>query len=177
MSKQVWNLDTVHSDITFKVRHMMITNVGGTFDRCTGIMRSSAKDFSDAEIAFEADMASVNTRNEQRDGHLKSPDFFDVATFPVMNFKSTTFKKTGDSTYQMTGIFTLKGVAKEITLNVEHTGMVVDIWGQTKAGFEITGTVNRSDYGLFWNANTEDGGVALAEEVKLSMNIQMIKQA
>lgn len=176
MSKTLWVIDPVHSEITFKVRHMMITNVSGTFDKIEAKMYSSEKDFSDAEISFEADIDSINTRNEQRDAHLKSNDFFDASVHPKLSFKSTTFVSKGSNTFEMKGMFNMKGVEKEISLNVEFTGTVIDPWGQVKAGFEISTALMRSDYGLVWNAANEDGEVVLSEEVKLQLNVQMIKQ-
>ena len=176
MSKNLWVIDPVHSEITFKVRHMMITNVSGTFDRMEAKMYSSEKDFSDAEISFEADVDSINTRNEQRDAHLKSNDFFDASIHPKLSFKSTHFKSKGGHSYEMVGLFNMKGVEKELTLNVDFTGTVIDPWGQVKAGFEISALLMRSDFGLIWNAANEDGEVVLSEEVKLQLNVQMIKQ-
>jgi polyisoprenoid-binding protein YceI len=139
-------------------------------------MAADATDFSDAEISFEADIDSVSTRNEQRDGHLKSPEFFDVEKFPKLSFKSSSFTKTGDGQYAMKGMFNMHGVEKEVSMNVEFTGTVVDLWGQVKAGFEITGALNRSEYGLTWNATSEDGSIVLDEVIKLALNVQMIKQ-
>jgi polyisoprenoid-binding protein YceI len=139
-------------------------------------MAANATDFSDAEISFEADIDSVSTRNEQRDGHLKSPEFFDVEKFPKVSFKSSSFTKTGDGQYAMKGMFNMHGVDKEISMNVEFTGTVVDPWGQVKAGFEITGSLNRSEFGLTWNATSEDGSIVLDEVIKLALNVQMIKQ-
>jgi polyisoprenoid-binding protein YceI len=176
MSKQIWNIDGAHSEIGFKVRHMMITNVNGVFNSYTATMAADSADFSDAEISFEADIDSVNTRNEQRDGHLKSPEFFDVEKFPKLNFKSSSFTKTADGQYTMKGMFNMHGVEKEVSMNVEFTGTVVDPWGQVKAGFEITGSLNRSEYGLTWNATSEDGSIVLDEVIKLALNVQMIKQ-
>jgi len=176
MSKQIWNIDGAHSEIGFKVRHMMITNVNGIFNTYTATMSADATDFSDAEISFEADIDSVSTRNEQRDGHLKSPEFFDVEKFPKLTFKSSSFTKTGDGQFAMKGMFNMHGVEKEISLNVEFTGTVVDPWGQVKAGFEITGALNRSEFGLTWNATSEDGSIVLDEVIKLTLNVQMIKQ-
>jgi polyisoprenoid-binding protein YceI len=176
MSKQIWNIDGAHSEIGFKVRHMMITNVNGIFNTYTATMHADAADFSDAEISFEADIDSISTRNEQRDGHLKSPEFFDVEKFPKVSFKSNSFTKTGDGQYAMKGHFNMHGVEKEISMNVEFTGTVVDPWGQVKAGFEITGALNRSEFGLTWNATSEDGSIVLDEVIKLALNVQMIKQ-
>jgi polyisoprenoid-binding protein YceI len=176
MSKQIWNIDGAHSEIGFKVRHMMITNVNGIFNTYTATMAADAADFSDAEISFEADIDSVSTRNEQRDGHLKGEEFFNAAQFPKVNFKSTSFNKTGDGLYTMKGMFNMHGVEKEVSMNVEFTGTVVDPWGQVKSGFEITGSLNRSEFGLTWNATSEDGSIVLDEVIKLALNVQMIKQ-
>ena len=176
MSKQIWNIDGAHSEIGFKVRHMMITNVNGIFNSYTATMAADATDFSDAETSFEADIDSVSTRNEQRDGHLKGEEFFNAAQFPKINFKSTSFNKTGDGLYTMKGMFNMHGVEKEVSMNVEFTGTVVDPWGQVKSGFEITGSLNRSEFGLTWNATSEDGSIVLDEVIKLALNVQMIKQ-
>ncbi len=176
MSKQIWNIDSAHSEIGFKVRHMMITNVNGVFNSYSATMAAAAADFSDAEISFDADIDSVNTRNEQRDGHLKSPEFFDAEKFPKLSFKSSSFTKIGDGQYNMRGLLNMHGVEKEISMNVEFTGTVVDPWGQVKTGFEITGSLNRSEYGLTWNATSEDGSIVLDEVIKLALNVQMIKQ-
>ena len=176
MSKQLWVLDPVHSEITFKVRHMMITTVSGTFNAFTGSLNANEGDFSDAEVSFEAEIASVNTRNEQRDEHLRSNDFFEASVHTSLNFKSTSFNKIGEGSYNMTGDFTMKGITKSMTFQVEYTGTVIDPWGQVKAGFEITGSINRADFNLNWNASNETGDLVLSEEVKLAINAQVVKQ-
>ena len=176
MSKQLWVIDPVHSDIMFKVRHMMITNVSGVFGQFNGIMHSSAADFSDADISFEAEVSSINTRNDQRDEHLKSADFFDVANHPKLTFKSTGLKKVSDNAYELEGDLSLKGITKNLKLDVEFNGVVIDPWGQVKAGFEMNGIIKRADYGLLWNAQSEDGSVVLSEDVRLQITVQMIKQ-
>ncbi len=176
MAKQKWVMDSAHSEILFKIRHMMLTNVSGTFDDCTAVMETAQADFSDAEIQFSARVASVNTRNEQRDAHLRSADFFDTERYPVMTFRSTAFRSTGPETFRMTGPFTVKDVTKELSFDVTHTGTLVDVWGQVKAGFEITGVIPRSEFNLTWNAASDEGVVVLSEEVKLYLTIQMTKQ-
>ena len=173
----IYKIDAAHSEITFKVKHLMITNVTGNFTKFGATLESDADDFSDARITFEADVNSINTNNEQRDGHLKSADFFDTETFPVLSFESTIFKKKAEGEYILTGDLTLKGHTKPIELNVEYGGTVTDGYGQVKAGFEITGKINRKDFGLTWGAVTEAGGVVVSEEVRLAFNVQMIKQA
>jgi len=169
-------MDPAHSEVTFKVRHMMITNVTGTFENSTGSMHSDSPDFSDAEVSFEAEVASVNTRNSQRDEHLRTNDFFDAATYPKLSFTSSKLEKTGDKDYLLHGEITIRGVKKPIALQVAYKGSVVDPWGLLRAGFEMNGTVQRADFGLHWNASTDDGSIVLSDEVKLLINVQMIKQ-
>lgn len=165
MSNSKWNMDLAHSEVTFKVKHMMITNVTGTFDIFEGTVEKTEESFENANIQFSADIASISTRNEQRDGHLKSEDFFNAAEFPKLSFVSTSFKSVNGNSFELTGELSLKGVSKSIKLNVEHTGVVVDPYGQTKAGFEIGGVISRNDFGLTWNAVTEAGGVVVSDEV------------
>jgi polyisoprenoid-binding protein YceI len=169
MPTQQWIIDPMHSEIMFKVRHMLITNVSGTFDMYQATMLADAPDFSDMQIQFEAEVSSINTRNDHRDDHLRSNDFFDAINNPSL-------RKEGN-VYDLDGNFTIRGVQKPITLKVEFTGTALDLYGQRKAGFEISGLINRNDFGLTWNATTEDGGLALAEEVQLAISAQMIKQA
>lgn len=170
-------LDPMHSEITFKVKHLMITNVTGSFQNFSATMTAASEDFSDAAISFEAAIASISTGNEQRDTHLKSEEFFDASNFPTLSFVSSSFAKKAGSNYTLTGNLTLKGVTKEVTLDVEFGGTMTDFYGQFKAGFEISGTINRSEFGLTWSAVTEAGGVVVSDEVKLHMAVQMIKQA
>jgi polyisoprenoid-binding protein YceI len=169
-------MDPAHSEVTFKVRHMMITNVTGTFENSTGSMHSDSPDFTDAEVSFEAEVASVNTRNSQRDEHLRTNEFFDATTHPKLSFVSSKLEKTGDKDYLLHGDITIRGVQKPIVLQVAYKGSVVDPWGLLRAGFEMSGSVQRADFGLHWNANTEDGSIVLSDEVKLMINVQMIKQ-
>lgn len=170
-------LDPMHSEITFKVKHLMITNVTGSFQNFSANMTAASEDFSDAAISFEAAIASISTGNEQRDTHLKSDEFFDATNFPTLNFVSSALIKKAASNYTLIGNLTLKGITKEVTLDVEFGGTMTDFYGQFKAGFEISGTINRSEFGLTWSAVTEAGGVVVSDEVKLHMAVQMIKQA
>jgi polyisoprenoid-binding protein YceI len=170
-------LDPMHSEITFKVKHLMITNVTGSFQNFSASMTAASEDFSDAAISFEAAIASISTGNEQRDTHLKSEEFFDATNFPTLSFVSSSLTKKAGSNYTLTGNLTLKGITKEVTLDVEFGGTITDFYGQFKAGFEISGTINRSEFGLTWSAVTEAGGVVVSDEVKLHMAVQMIKQA
>ena len=172
-----YKIDAAHSEITFKVKHLMITNVTGNFTKFDATLETTADDFSDAKISFEADVNSITTNNEQRDRHLKSADFFDAETFPTLSFTSTSFTKKSDDEYNLVGDLTLKGHTKSVTLNAEYGGTATDPYNQTKAGFEITGKINRQDFGLTWSAVTEAGGIMVSDEVKLAFNVQMIKQA
>lgn len=177
MSTTKWNMDLSHSEVTFKVKHMMITNVTGTFDVFEGTVESEGDSFENAKVAFSANIDSISTRNEQRDGHLKSEEFFHASEFPKLSFQSTQLKNIGGNSFELHGELKLRGVTKAVTLKVEHTGVVVDPYGQTKAGFEIEGKILRSDFGLTWNAVTEAGGVVVSDEVKLQINAQFIKVA
>ncbi|MBR2648597.1 MAG: YceI family protein [Sediminibacterium sp.] len=172
-----YKIDPMHSEITFKVKHLMITNVTGSFQQFDATMESNEDDFSDATISFEADVNSISTNNEQRDGHLKGADFFAADEFPKLQFSSTSFTKKSADTYSLKGNLTIKGITKPVELTVEYGGNMTDFYGQNKAGFEITGKINRSDFGLTWSAVTEAGGVVVSEEVKLHLAVQMVKQA
>ena len=172
-----YKIDAAHSEITFKVKHLVISTVSGSFSKFDATMESSKEDFSDASISFEADVNSITTNNEQRDEHLKSSDFFHAEQFPKITFKSTSFEKEGNNNYIMKGDLTIFGITKPVGLNVEHGGNVVDPWGQNKEGFEIEGKIKRSDFGLKWNALTEAGGAVVSDDVRLFLNVEMIKQA
>lgn len=172
-----YKIDPAHSEINFKIRHLMITNVTGSFTKFEGTMESDKDDFTDAKIHFEAETASITTHNEQRDGHLRSADFFDAEHFPKVVFDSTSMQKKGEDDYILTGNLTMHGVTKLVTLNVELGGLTTDPWGQSKVGFEITGKINRKEFGLIWNTNLETGGVMLGDDVKLQIGVQLVKQA
>jgi len=172
-----WTIDPTHSEVLFKVKHLMITNVTGSFGTFEGSAETSADDFSDAVIKFSADINSVDTNQPQRDGHLKSADFFDAEKFPKLEFSSTSFTKTGDKEYNLKGDLTLKGITKPVSLKVEFGGIAVDPYGQTKAGFDVTGSFLRSEFGLTWSAVTEAGSVVVSDEVKLLATVQVVKQA
>lgn len=175
MSKIKWNLDPSHSEVTFKVKHMMITNVSGSFNEFSVEAETEDEDFSKAAISFTAKAASVNTNSEQRDGHLRSPEFFDTEKFPEIKFKGTKYEKVDGENYKLQGDLTIKDVTKSVGLNVEYGGIQKDPWGNMKAGFTITGKVNRKDFGLNWNAALEAGGVMVSEEVRIYSEIQLVK--
>lgn len=164
-----WKIDPAHSEINFKVKHLVVSTVRGSFNKFDATIETGKDDFSDAKIKFEADVNSISTRNEQRDAHLKSADFFDAGNLPKMIFESTSVKKTSDFEMQVTGNLTLRGVTKEITLNVIYNGIVSGFGDIKVAGFEVTGKLNRFDYGLQWNALTEAGGVVVSNEVKIEI--------
>ncbi|MDI9866309.1 YceI family protein [Flectobacillus sp. DC10W] len=175
MATNTWAIDPSHSEIQFKVKHLVITTVTGHFEEFSGAVEAE-EGFENASISFEANTASINTKSEQRDGHLKSADFFDVEQFPTLSFKSTSFVKDG-SDFELNGDLTIKGVTLPVTLEVDFEGIATDPWGNVKAGFEVKGKINRKDFGLTWNAITEAGSALVSEEVKLVANIQLVKQA
>lgn len=174
--KTKWVIDPVHSEIHFKVKHLVISTVTGKFDKFEGLVEAGSDNFADADVSFTADVNSINTSMPDRDTHLKSPDFFDAAGYPVLSFKSTGFKKKDESDYQLTGDLTIRGVTRGIVLDVNYGGTTKDPWGNLKAGFELTGKLNRKDYGLSWNAVTEAGGLVVSDEVRLQLNAELVKQ-
>lgn len=171
-----FKIDASHSEIHFKVKHLMITNVTGSFGTFDASLESANEDFTDAKISFTADISSIDTNNEQRDTHLKSADFFDAEKYPQLSFTSTSFTKKSDEDYELTGNITIKDVTKPVTLKVNYGGTMTDPWGQVKAGFEINGKINRKDFGLNWSAVTETGGIVVSDDVRLVLNVQMVKQ-
>lgn len=177
MQTTKWSIDPTHSEIGFKVKHMMFTNVSGNFQTFEATAESTHDDFTEASFDFSADTASISTGNTDRDNHLKSADFFDADTYPKLQFKSTGMKNISGNEYELTGDLSLHGVTKPVTLHVEFGGIMQDPWGNTKAGFTITGKINRKDWGLHWNAALETGGVLVSEEVRLFIEIQMVKQS
>jgi polyisoprenoid-binding protein YceI len=175
MATQKWVLDPTHSELGFKVKHLMITNVSGSFGTFSIEADSEGDDFTKGHVTLSVDTSTVNTGNEQRDGHLRAGDFFDVENHPKMTFKSTQVIVKDDSNYNLTGDLTIRGVTKPITVNVECGGIAKDPWGNTKAGFTINGKFNRKDFGLEWNAATETGGLLVSEDVRIHAEIQLVK--
>jgi polyisoprenoid-binding protein YceI len=171
-----WTIDPLHSEVLFKIKHLVISTVTGSFTKFEGQVNTTGEDFENAQIGFSIDVSSIHTGQEQRDAHLKNSDFFEIEKYPVISFRSTSFIKTGDDKYILTGELTMKGVAKEISLDVEYGGSEKDHHGNTKAGFELSGVVNRKEFGLTFNALTESGGLALSENVKIAANIQLAQQ-
>ncbi len=162
-----WNIDMTHSEISFKVKHMMISNVTGYFEDFNVMVVTNNEGFINAEFSFVAKTDSINTKNNDRDRHLKSDDFFNVEKYPELKFKSKTFD--GNT---LIGDLTIRDITKEIELDVDFNGIVIDPYGKTKAGFEITGSVNRKDFNLTWNAVTETGSIVVSDSVKLIINLQ-----
>jgi polyisoprenoid-binding protein YceI len=164
-----WKIDQVHSEVSFKVKHLVISTVSGNFNTFDASIETNKEDFSDAVIKFEADINSINTKNEQRDAHVKSADFFDAENHPKMTFESSTIKKLSDSEMEVKGKLTLRGVTKEVTLDVIYNGTVSGFGDSTVAGFEVRGKINRFDFGLQWNSVTEAGGIVVSNEVKIEI--------
>jgi polyisoprenoid-binding protein YceI len=175
-SKTKWSIDPSHSEISFKAKHLMITNVKGVFKEFEGTVYTSGNNFLTSEIEFKMNPASVDTGAPDRDGHLKSADFFDVENFKEVTFKGSSVVKTYDENYTLTGDLTIKGVTQKVKLDVEFGGVMKDPWGNEKAGYAISGKINRKDFGLTWNAALETGGVLVSEEIKISCEVQLLKQ-
>jgi polyisoprenoid-binding protein YceI len=176
-SLTTWKIDPAHSAAEFKVRHMMISNVKGKFSGLSGILTEHKTDSTLSSVEASVDVATVSTGDAQRDGHLKSADFFDVAQFPTMTFKSTAVKSTGEREYAVTGDLTLHGVTRPVTFAVEgpsESGK--DPWGNTRIGLSATAKINRKEFGLGWNAPLETGGLLVGEDVAITLDIQFIKE-
>ncbi|MFE8702419.1 YceI family protein [Cytobacillus sp. FJAT-54145] len=175
MTKTNWVVDAAHSSIDFSVKHMMISNVKGTFHDFSATVEADPSDLTTASIEFSVDIASIDTRNKDRDGHLVSADFFDAENHPKMTFKSTSITAKGDGEYDVTGDLTVRGTTKSETFSVVFEGQGKDPWGNEKVGFSADGVINRGDYGLTWNSALETGGVLVGDKVKISLQIQAQK--
>ncbi|RRA94640.1 YceI family protein [Paenimyroides viscosum] len=169
-----WTIDPTHTEVGFKVKHMMFTNVKGNFNDYSAEIDFD-NDLKEANLQFEAKVNSIFTNNTDRDNHLKSADFFDAEQYPTLNFKSTKIEGDGNE-YQITGDLTIKGITKPVTLNAEFSGLMTDPWGNTKVGINLDGKINRKDFGLTYNAALETGGVLVGEDVKLNAEIQLVEQ-
>ncbi|MFT0715319.1 YceI family protein [Flagellimonas lutimaris] len=173
MSNTIWNLDPTHSELTFKVKHLMISNVKGEFTKFNATIEGDT--FENSKITATVDAASVFTNNTDRDGHLKSADFFEVETYPSLKFESTSITKEDEGEYTLIGELTIKGTTKTVELDVEFGGYMKDPYGNQKAGFSIEGKINRKDFGLNWNAALETGGVLVSDDVKITAEVQFAK--
>lgn len=170
-----WVLDPVHSELNFKVKHMMISNVKGAFTDFS--VETDGEDLFRSPVRVRINASSISTGNGQRDGHLRSADFFDVENHREITFESIGFEKTGEDRYLLKGVLTMRGIGKEVSLDVEFGGINKDPWGNDKAGFTVSGKIRRKDWGLNWNAALEAGGVMVSEEVRISAEIQFVKQS
>ena len=171
-----WKVDPTHSEVGFKVKHMMITNVNGSFGTFDADVLTDGEDFTSARFSFSADINSINTGVADRDTHLKSDDFFNAEKYPKLNFRSTSIKDNGSGELSIEGELSIRDITKPIVLNAEFGGIVVDPYGQTKAGLTVNGKIKRSEYDLKWNAITEAGSIVVSDEVKLIAELQFIKQ-
>ena len=176
MATTKWALDPTHSELQFKVKHLMITTVTGSIKSFQAALESDGDDFANATISFSGDISSIDTGNTDRDNHLKSGDFFEAEKYPAITFKSNSVEKDGED-YIVKGDLTIKDVTKPVKLNAEFGGIATDPWGNTKAGFTLSGKINRTEFGLTWNAALETGGVMVSEEVKILGELQFVKQA
>jgi len=172
MTKSAWTVDVAHSAIEFSVRHMMIAKVKGLFHEFEAKIEADPNDLTTAGISFAIDLNSVDTRNNDRDAHLRSADFFEIEKFPTMDFQSTSITKTGDDEYNVTGNVTLHGVTNSETFKVVFEGSGKDPWGNEKVGFSVKGSLKRSNYGLTYNAVLETGGVLIGDDVAVSLDIE-----
>ncbi|HEX7846014.1 MAG TPA: YceI family protein [Chitinophagaceae bacterium] len=177
MTTTKWVLDPTHSELSFKIKHLMIASVSGSFKNFQVEMETEDDGFGSAQIRVTADMNSINTNNEQRDAHLRNADFFETEKYPELKFVSSRIDLAANDEFELYGDLTMKGVTKPVRLNVEYSRVARDPWGSERTGFVVTGKINRSEWGVTFNSLLEAGGFALGEEVKLTGEIQMIKQA
>lgn len=175
MASTTWNLDAAHSEVSFRVRHLVISTVSGKFNKFSSVTQTEGDDFSTADISFEIETASIDTGMEQRDQHLQSDDFFNSDKFPKLTYKSTAVRKVKDGLYHIDGNLTIRDITKPFTLEAEFGGIAKDPYGQTKAGFDVSGKISRQEFGLTWNALTEAGGAVVSDEVKFQANVQYVK--
>lgn len=170
-----WVLDPSHSELTFKVKHLMIANVKGEFRKFSSTI--TGESVENSRVVAVVDAASLFTNEENRDNHLRSADFFDVENHPEILFESVSFRKLDEESYTLVGLLTIKGISREVKLDVEFGGINKDPWGNEKAGFSFNGKINRKDWGLNWNAALETGGVLVSDEVRISGEVQFARQA
>ena len=172
-----WEIDATHSQATFSVKHMMISTVRGHFEVLSGKLHIDEDHPDNSWVEAEVDAASINTRDARRDGHLRSPDFFDVEKYPKITFKSTKVTPTGNNEYRVTGDLTMHGVTKEETLHADYSGQVKDLYGLQRAAFSVKGKINRKDFGLNWNVGLEAGGVLVGEDVNIEIDLAAVQKA
>ena len=170
-----WQIDSSHSHINFTARHMMISKVRGSFENFTGSVNFDEETPTNTTVNVEVDLTSINTRDEQRDGHLKSPDFFDVENYPTMKFVSTRVEQIDENNGRLIGNLTIKGVTKEVALDVEYAGVAKSPWGTESAGFSAAGSINRKEWGLNWNQALETGGVLVGDKINIEIELELVK--
>ncbi|HRH67116.1 MAG TPA: YceI family protein [Bacteroidia bacterium] len=175
-NKTKWVLDPSHSEIAFKVKHLMLTNIKGEFKNFDALILSEGNDFSKADVSATINAGSVFTNSDERDAHLRGADFFDTEQYKELTFKGTSLTKLDNQNYRLKGMLTMKGVSKEVSFDVEFGGINKDPWGNEKAGFSLAGKINRKEWGLNWNAALEAGGVLVSDDVKMSAEIQFVKK-
>lgn len=173
----LWKIDQAHSEIKFKVKHLVVSTVTGYFNKFDASVKADKPDFTDAVVSFEAEIDSIDTKNGQRDNHLKSADFFDAENHPKLIFTSKSITKKTDKLFSLVGDLTIRGTTKEVTLDLVYNGSVKGFGGVDVAGFEISGKLNRFDFGLKWNTLTETGGIVVSEDVKLEIMVELNKAA
>lgn len=176
MATTKWSLDSMHSELGFKIKHLMISNVSGSFSKLDVQTETTAEDFSDARVVATVDVSSINTNNSQRDEHLRNADFFEAEKYPQIVFKSTKVTKVDSDSFILEGDLTIREITQPVKLSVEYNGIAKDPWGNLKAGFTVSGKINRKDFGITYNAAMETGGVLLGDEVKIHAEIQLVKQ-
>ncbi len=176
IKSQSWIIDEVHSKIRFLARHMIITEVEGQFNKFDFKLKNEGDDLTTSDIELTIDTTSIDTRNKDRDNHLKSADFFDAENYPEIRFESTSIKKISNEKYKLSGNLTIKDISKPIELDVTYGGQIKDPWGNTRAGFNVKGTLNRFDYGLKWNNLLETGGAIVGKNINIICDIEVIKQ-
>src|SRR5882724_10983124 len=177
MAKEIWVLDPAHSELHFKIKHLMISTVSGQFNQFKATVETNEDDFTTAKVHFQAEVSSISTNNEQRDAHLKNGDFFDAEKYPDIIFESERMEKIREDEYKLHGTMTMRGISKKLVLDVEFGGITKDPWGNTRTGFSVTGKINRQDYGMSFGAVSETGGLLLGDEVKVNASVQFVKQA
>jgi polyisoprenoid-binding protein YceI len=171
-----WKIDSAHTLASFTVRHMMISNVRGEFEKVTGTVDFNEEYPTETTVDVQIDVASINTRDSQRDQHLKSPDFFNIELYPTISFKSKRVERTGDASARLIGDLTIKDITREVNMDVNYAGLATSPWGATSAGFTATTKINRKDWELNWNVALETGGWLVGEEIKINIDLEIIKE-
>lgn len=176
MNNTKWVMDPAHAEVQFKVKHMMVSTVTGHFKKFDATVETDGDDITTTKVHFTADVNSISTNNEQRDAHLRTSDFFDVATHPQIEFNGSGMERVREDQYKMHGVLTMRGVSKEVVLNIEFNGVMQDPWGNTRTGFGVTTKINRKDFGVSFSMVSETGGILLGEDVSITANVEFVKE-